>query len=79
MPAGRWSDLVTAVSCINSQSLLEGRWAVDIYTEMKFTIEQRVFIVETFAKEKLTGNVSASFVVNVLTHQFPQSRMYPSW
>jgi hypothetical protein len=35
---------------------------------MKFTIEQCVFIVETFARKKLTENVSISFVVNILTH-----------
>jgi hypothetical protein len=39
---------------------------------MKFTTEQRVFIVESFASKKLTENVSVSFVVNILTRQFPQ-------
>jgi hypothetical protein len=55
-------------------------------TEMKFTTEQRVFIVESFVRKKLTENVSVSFVVNILenvsisfvvnilTHQFPQVR-----
>jgi hypothetical protein len=47
-------------------------------TEMKFTSEQRVFIVEFFARKKLTENVSASFVLNILTRQFPQRRVYPS-
>jgi hypothetical protein len=46
-------------------------------TEMKFTTEQRVFIVESFARKKLTENVSVSFVVNILIRQFPQLRVYP--
>jgi hypothetical protein len=45
---------------------------------MKFTIEQRVFIVESFARKKLTENVSASFVLNIVTRQFPQRRVYVS-
>jgi hypothetical protein len=45
---------------------------------MKFTTEQRVFIVESFAREKLTENVYISFVVNILTRQFPQRHVYPS-
>jgi hypothetical protein len=44
----RWSDFVTAVSRINSQSVT----GVDNYTEMKFTVEQHVFVVKTFAREK---------------------------
>jgi hypothetical protein len=44
---------------------------------MKFTTE-RVFIVESFARKKLTENVSVSFVINILTRQFLQRRVYPS-
>jgi hypothetical protein len=36
---------------------------------MKFTIEQRVFIVESFVREKLTKNVSASFVLTFIVLQ----------
>jgi hypothetical protein len=43
---------------------------------MKFTTEQRVFIVESSARKKLTENVSVSFVVNIPTSQFPQRRVY---
>jgi hypothetical protein len=43
---------------------------------MKFTTEQRVFIVESFARKTLTENVSVSFVVNILTSQFPQRCVY---
>jgi hypothetical protein len=46
-------------------------------TEMKFTTEQLVFIVKSFARKKLTENVSVSFVVNILTSQFPQRHVYP--
>jgi hypothetical protein len=46
---------------------------------MKFTTEQRVFIVKSFMRgKKLTENVSVSFVVNILTSQFPQRRVYPN-
>jgi hypothetical protein len=45
---------------------------------MKFTTEQRVFIVESFARKKLTENISVSFVVNIMTRQLPQRRVYPS-
>jgi hypothetical protein len=44
---------------------------------MKFNIEEREFIFEPFARKKLTENISVSFVVNILTRQFPQSRVYP--
>jgi hypothetical protein len=47
-------------------------------TEMKFTTEQRVFIVDSFARKKVTENVSISFIVNTLTRQFPKSHVYPS-
>jgi hypothetical protein len=46
---------------------------------MKFTTEHHVFIVESFVrKKKLTENVSISFVVNILTRQFPQHHVYPN-
>jgi hypothetical protein len=44
---------------------------------MKVTIEQHVFVVETFARKKLTEKVSVSSVVDILTRQFPQSHVYP--
>jgi hypothetical protein len=56
---------------------------VDVYTETKFSIEQFVFTAETIAREKLTENVSLSFVVNILTRQFPQkscvSKLVKKW
>jgi hypothetical protein len=45
---------------------------------MNFTSEQRVFIVETLQGRKLTEKVSVSFVVNIVTRQFPQSCVYPT-
>jgi hypothetical protein len=46
---------------------------------MKFTIEQCVFIAESFARKNLTENVSASFVVNILTRQFTVFKRVKKW
>jgi hypothetical protein len=35
-----------------------------------------MFIVETFARKKLTENVSVSFIINIPTFQFLQSRLF---
>jgi hypothetical protein len=40
------------LSWINGQSLLVVSVGGDVYTKMKFTIEQRVFIVDTFARKE---------------------------
>jgi hypothetical protein len=68
---GILSDVPSAVIRINSSVFLRG-------AEMKFTIEQRVFIVETQGKKKLRESVFESFVVNIQPHQFPQSHVYVS-
>jgi hypothetical protein len=40
-----------------AQSVSEVRWVAYISIEIKLTIEQRVFIVETYAREKNLENV----------------------
>jgi hypothetical protein len=45
---------------------------------MKFTTEQCVFVVESFVRKKPIENVSVSFVINILTSQIPQRRVYPN-
>jgi hypothetical protein len=49
-----------------------------VEAEMKFTTEQRVFIVESFAKEKTYRKCIRKFVVNIQTRQFPQRHVYPN-
>jgi hypothetical protein len=46
--------------------------------EIKFATEQCVFIVKSFARKKLTENVSASFILNIVTRQFSERRVYRS-
>jgi hypothetical protein len=80
--ADGWSNRPIAEWVISSDKLRPA-WYYDrfapVFVRGVLSIEQRVFIVESFAKKKLTENVSVSFVVNILARQFSQRRVYPSF
>jgi hypothetical protein len=70
--------LLLQVSRINSQSLLEVLIGRQHLCSNEVHHRTACLLSKLLQGKKLTENVSVSFVINILTRSFPQSRVYPS-